>query len=141
MPCRSEHMEPFANEAESRRVGKLIVWIKKRLREPVLPDELKAASSIYGNTEVDLTPRLCEIVKGLKRRHGLGWGLVIAAMERDRNARDLVSWAEEHDAADKRREREEKKEQRRRVLVNSAMNKLTNDEWIAVTQSAERGLL
>lgn len=111
MPCRSEYLEATARERESHEVAKHLVYLFEQTGDLHLLEDniLEAADSVYGNTHmVDMwTEKLCSILERLPEE-------VLDKYVyngRDRRARRLADWWENHQwFDDKRVEKARKKE-------------------------------
>lgn len=103
MPCRSDHMEPNAREAESKLVADLINWLMNRLKrhDEIPKDVFKATQSMYGNqSETDVfTAMLCKLIRGLTPEEENKW----IYNGRDPWARKLADWWERHQEVDRKR--------------------------------------
>lgn len=122
MPCNSDHLEPTRRESELHRAARLLLYVRRSLGKPISTGLVADAQDQY--CPVDYTARLCKEVRDMKGR------------ERDRivydgknkDARNLADWWEEHQAADKVREEAERKEAERHALRAQALAKLTPEE-------------
>lgn len=96
MPCDSSYLEPTQREAQIERAHRLLVWLNKRA---ALGHEI----SPIGGYENDPWPvvALCAMLKNLpaKRRDAIVYD------GRDKTARDLADWWDEHEEADRKREK------------------------------------
>lgn len=100
MPCRSDHMEPRAAEAESNKVAKLIVYVEAHLGKHPAQWILAAAAHMYGaeNKVSELTAILCEAIGELSDEQTEQ----VVYNGRDAQARELASWWEQHQKDDER---------------------------------------
>jgi hypothetical protein len=124
MPCRSDGMEPNAQEQTNQRAARLLVYTLKRLDRPTENWMVQEANNIYARDERTI-PRLCDVLKEMPsdQRDALVYG-----SPRDKMARQLADWWEEHQEADAIRETREADEARKKALRKSASQKLTADE-------------
>ena len=126
MGCRSDYMEPRAAERESKLVAELIVYVYTHLKLDVPEWISTAAEDMYGaESELNsLTILLCSLCKGM----GEGQQNEIIYNARNKTARELASWWEAHQEADRRHEAEDAEEKRKAKLKASALAKLDDDE-------------
>jgi len=118
MPCRSDHMEPHALEAESHRVAKHIIYLFTILSIPLPSGVVEAAASMYGDSSKcdTFTRILCDTISGELAAD------VEAVMYNGRNpkARQLADWWGTHKEADViRRQKETAEAAERRELLDS----------------------
>jgi hypothetical protein len=136
-------MEPTEWEAESKRVCELIVWLEKRLREkevclesgcsPHCPHSVwvpdwvpEVAEETYGDPDKvhEATAILCELCRKTPDD--------IIYDGRDRTARRLADWWDDHQEADRAKAESEADEVRREELRRQAREKLSPEEQEAV---------
>jgi hypothetical protein len=110
MPCNSQYLEPTAQEIESRKVAKLILFLERRMKgqfravDPVRPMLAKTAKDPYGNTAIvhELTAALCGAIRALTfdemDKHV--WNGKV------KTCRELADWWDAHKAHDRRRGKE-----------------------------------
>jgi hypothetical protein len=127
MPCNSDYMNPTVREQELQRTAKLLAYVLEQLGEPVPAEVRESAADVYG-MQRDYVPVLCRRLQGLSlsRREEIVYNA------RDKTARDLADWWEEHKAADAAREKAEAAAVRNAKVRESAMAKLTKAERYAL---------
>lgn len=110
MPCRSDYMEPNAQEQESRIVAGHLLYILPIMDKPVPAGVKDAAGALYGNREKvdEWTALLCATCKELEADKSLANKYLWDG--RAKRARELAAWWEEHQEFDRRRESEEHSE-------------------------------
>lgn len=123
MPCNCDHLEPTAREAKLQRAAKLLVYVCKRMGTNPKPWMLKEAGNIYAKDERSVT-ELCAILKRMSPEQQE----TIIYDSRNKDARDLANWWEEHKAADVEREKEEAAEEAKSKLRKRALKKLSPAE-------------
>lgn len=106
MPCNSEYMNPTHAEINSQKTCQNLVYLLEKLNKPIPDWVTKAAQNSYGvvdrlNESVTL---LCSVVKGLNEEQAAEF----IYDGRDKRARQLADWWEEHEIADAAREAKEK---------------------------------
>lgn len=104
MPCNSDYMNPTDKETRLRETAWLYAYALSKLGEEVPPEVGLAAENIY--CRKDYVPALCALLKGLpeEKRDAIVYNA------RDKDARRLADWWEEHLEADRIREAKEAKE-------------------------------
>lgn len=128
MPCDSSYLEPTEREKELQRTAKLLVYVHKELKMPV-PQHVRMASSECYPRDESLVPLLCDILKSLSED---ALDHLVYSDAKNPRKRDLASWWERHQAADKRRERAERYAAEQAELRKSAVSKLTPSELKAL---------
>lgn len=127
MPCRSDYLEPTGRESKLRQAAKLLEYTLEQLGRNV-PEYVKAAAAdVYCKNDRPLT-RLCEVLKSLTPDDIDR----IVYNPRDRTARELATWWEDHQRADTEREEREAKAARQAAILDGALNKLTEEELTAL---------
>ena len=123
MPCSSDYLEPSHREKELQRAAKLLVYLRKKLGQKPEAWAVKEADNCYASDERSVT-ELCAALKAMepKQRDAIVYNA------RDKNARDLADWWEEHQAADAAREKEETAERDRKKTKEQALTKLSKRE-------------
>ena len=129
MPCRCDYMEPDKRDKESKKVAMFLVWVYKQL-DKNLPEWIyEAAQHTYGNRRRadDLTKLLCAACRELPEE--------ILYNGKDRIARELANWWEDHQEKDRIREEREKRKLEEKVknvekgiLRQKALRKLSKEE-------------
>ena len=122
--------------------AKLLVWLQGKLG--VKSDTIDRVMSEEQNTyefgmadEVDniLTPKLCALIKGMSDKQVDS----IIYNPRDKMARQLASWWESHQEADRQREEQEQHEAEQERLRQQGEAKLTPEERKALGLNKRRG--
>lgn len=98
MPCDSSYLAPRGAEIESRRVGRLLVWLGELIGQEPPVYARAAAEHVYGSPrDLDrMTDALCTTIRNLPKD----------ARERvlyngkDKRSRALADWWEEHEKHD-----------------------------------------
>lgn len=123
MPCNAEYLEPTRREQELRRAAVLLVYVWKVKRKPVEDWAVTEASNLYASDERSVT-QLCAELKAMtdKQRDDIVYNA------KERLARDLADWWEDHQRADAEREEKERAEADNAVQRESALAKLTPAE-------------
>lgn len=126
MPCNSEYLNPTHAEANSKRVATLLVYVLESLGHKVNPAYIKAKDDYYGNTGLlgAMVVKLCSLCSDMSDIEKEN----IIYNARNKTARDLADWWEEHQEADKRRIAEEKREKELDAVREKALSKLTAKE-------------
>lgn len=130
MPCNSDYLAPNDREVAYQRTAILYAFTLKQLGERVPKKVLKDAGDEYNSA--DYTVKLCALIRQMDKRTQDR----VIYNARDKTARALADWWEEHDAADRARIEREEKEARKKELQTSALKKiakvLNNDEMRAM---------
>lgn len=126
MPCSSDYMEPTAREIESRKVNKLLAYILPKMGMIVPADITYASEYIYGkpdtlDADTDLMCKLCGSLDEEKQNEIIYNG-------RDKMARQLADWWENHQEFDRVRTAEEKRKAKLESLKENILAKLTDEE-------------
>lgn len=101
MPCNSDYLQPSYREAELARAAKLMLYVANKLGfQPAAALE-SDAKSLYGGA--DYVPSLCQAIRGMTPEQVNS----IVYNAKDRTARDLADWWEDHQKADADREEKE----------------------------------
>ena len=126
MPCNSSHMEPDHLEERSRNLSQMIVWLSGKLQKPVKEGIRASAKSAYGNRGAcdELAQTLCSLCNLAPEE--------VIYNGRDKDARRLADWWDEHQEADRAREEQERVESELQKLRFTALSKLTDEEKVAL---------
>lgn len=126
MPCRSDYMEPRADEILSKDVCGYLVYVFASLNLPCTPQIAHGANDYYGDLPNlhNNTALLCKTIGELTEEQLE----TIVYDPRNRTARRLATWWENHQEADRKREKAEQAEIKRQQLRASALAKLTPEE-------------
>lgn len=132
MPCNCDHMEPTQHEAESRRVAKHLVYVyNAKGWAAKLPEWIAAAASdLYGNAAKVhvLTEELCTLLGSMSRADADR----IVYDGRSERARNLASWWEAHQEADREKEERKAEDKARAATRKRALAKLSVAERAAL---------
>lgn len=122
MPCRSDFLEPRDFEKESQRICRLVVYLCAMMGRETPSWAHQGAEDIYGSRESmdKIVAFLCSLCKEAPEE--------FIYNARDRNARDLADWWEDHQKADAERERREQDEAYRASVITRAKAKLSPEE-------------
>ena len=117
MPCRTDHMEPTARERHQREAATHLVYILGRMGQPVPAEIARCAADIYGGQTDEWVKFLCTLLKEMNQEQIDR----IVYDAKDKRARALADWYEEHQEVDRQREEaeakaEEKKQARIKAL-------------------------
>ena len=123
MPCNSDYMEPTGKERQLQRTAKLIIFLRHKTGQPIESWIHSAAENCYCSRE-DLVPILCADIKALTPSQEEQ----IVYDAHNKSSRDLASWWEEHQKADRARIREEQKQKRLMQVKQKALAKLSPEE-------------
>ena len=132
MPCNCDYLEPTNKERKLREAAQLFVWLAPQVGAKI-PDGVRyQARNTYGQNRLRnpecIVPDLCELVKSLTPKQLDEY----VYNGRNKDARRLADWWEEHKEADKQRIAREKQEQDGKALAKKAAAKLTDEELAAV---------
>lgn len=111
MPCNSDYLEPREDEKLSQKFAEYLIWLLTKRRKVVPPWVRETAKDSYGNLARlnDLVFALCFNCKEMtdEERERIIYDA------HDPIAREMATWWEEHQEADRlRREAEEAEKQR-----------------------------
>lgn len=125
MGCNSDYMRQTSEEEFTQQTAQNLVYVLKSLKKPVPKDVLETSQDYYASDENDkLTPQLCSLIKKMTKKQKD----TILYNGKNKAARQLAEWWEEHQEADKERVREEKAEKTSNKLRKQALAKLTKAE-------------
>lgn len=107
MGCRSDYLEPTAYEIEVRKTAELLLWFTKKAGITYRGTQMKikkVADNIYpskddGDFVVSL---LCKELRNLRGKDEAKFDSIVYNAK-DRTARDLATWWEDHEKADEKR--------------------------------------
>lgn len=124
MPCNSDYLTPTQREVNTRKVSNLLVYVMINLGEPVPEAIAKSADDTYGYgyTLEEGVPKLCGLLKAMTAAEQEK----IIYNPRDKRSRELATWWEEHQAADKAREFKEQQDQSLQAAKARALQKLSS---------------
>ena len=123
MPCNSDYMNPSKQEAAQKEAAILYLWVCKHVSAGVPTWATQSANNLYGcnDAERDTVVALCNMLKSL------GPNIVDTMLyvdARNKDARALAIWWENHQEEDAQRDEWEDQE----ALKAAALNKLTEEE-------------
>jgi len=129
MPCNSDYLNPTSAELDSKRVAGLLIYVMDKLGLTNLGSYKKylaISADPYGDSLMlnSMVVTLCKLCSGMNDKQV---DLIIYDA-RNKTARDLADWWEEHQEADKRRIAKEKDEKDLAALHKVALSKLTAKE-------------
>jgi len=122
MPCNSDYLDPTEMEENSRQTCKHIIYLGKKLDETVPSWVRTAAKHVYGNKArlEEAVQILCAMCKKADDS--------IIYNGKDKKARALADWLDEHKAADRRRNKALREIGKINKLRKAARKKLTKAE-------------
>ena len=123
MPCSSDGYEQTGWEKERQRAAKLLIWLQRKLGVEVDPYIIKLSETYWCDDDEGIV-QLC----GTLKRMSEDQINTIVYNARDKNARALADWWEEHQEIDAKRDQKEAEEDRKKKLRESALKKLTKEE-------------
>lgn len=123
MPCNSDYLRPTQREREMQRAAKLLVYVHQQTGKAPPDFAVKEADNSYASDERNVVD-LCGFLRAMndEDRERLVYNA------KDKTARDLADWWEEHQAADAAREAGKSIEEQRKAAANSGLAKLTAEE-------------
>lgn len=134
MGCNSDYLNANAQEVHSKETAQHLSYVMTQLKQKVPEDITKAANDYYGNPGMlnSMVVQLCDILTNLddKTRDAIVYN------GKDKQARHLADWWDEHQAADKQRIAKEKLEKERKALIAQAKKKLSPQEIAALKSEA-----
>lgn len=134
MGCNSQYMESTHEERFRKNTHALLAYAYRSLGLPV-PDKVKTGANNYygdgGYSSDDVTSKLCALIRTMNAEDMTR----IVYNAKNRDARKLADWWEDHEKADKIRAIEEAKEQQMKNLAQQAAAKLTKQELAALRHS------
>jgi len=122
MPCDSSYLKPTQREEELQRAAILLKYVYEQRGVAVPREVIRSAADSYGGP-FDCIPSLCEVLTSMmpSERDRLLEG-------KNRTARDLANWWEEHQEADRAKALREANARAQAGLRKSALGKLTPAE-------------
>lgn len=101
MPCNTDYMEPNVRERQRRLAAQLLIYVYGRLGLTISTRIKIAADDIYGGpANDDFVTELCSILKIMSTAQIDE----VVYDARDKTARQLADWWEEHQEEDRKRE-------------------------------------
>ena len=101
MPCNSEYLNQNDREAELQKAAILYAWVLKKRRR-VVPKYVAAAAAEYYCKDDRPVIELCAFLTSMKAKDR---DKLIYGNAKDRMARKLADWWEDHQEADKKRKK------------------------------------
>ena len=137
MPCRSDYLEPNAREKESAEIMKIISWLFPKLGKKTPLFVHQNVNSRYGLPgECDnLTKLLCSTIREMTEDQLDKF----VYNGRDRDARELADWWDNHKEVDRKREQREAREVELEILGKTTRDKLSADEFHALLDQYKKG--
>jgi len=127
MPCNSDYLAPTSKERRLKQTSVNLRWLLGKLNSDVPEQVLIDSNDIYCRDHGQVE-KLCDLIKSMT-------GNQVEAIiynARDKQARAVADWWEEHQEADRERLAKEYKEKdRQRLQRKKAINDMTwkMDEW------------
>ena len=91
MGCRSDYMEPTDREKYVQKTAQNLVYVLKSLKQDVPKNIVETSENIYAQDSEDLlTPKLCDLLKKMNKRHQNS----IIFNGRSKESRQLAEWWE-----------------------------------------------
>ncbi len=137
MPCNSDYMEPTSREIRSLETAQLLLYVHKQLGTQAEKYVREAAYSPYGNV-AKLDNMVVELCALLTAMHDTDRDALVYNAK-DKTARRLADWWEEHVEADRKRIIKEQKAAKAKEVVETAKNKLTKSELSALKKAIQDG--
>ena len=123
MPCNSDHLNATDREVELQRAARLLVYVKERLGEKPEKWMIEQANKSWADDERSVI-ELCAALNAMTKKQRD----TIIYNARDKVARDLADWWEEHQKVDTERARRDVALCERDELRKKALKKLTRAE-------------
>lgn len=138
--CNSDYLAPSTKEIKLKEAAGLLVHLCDKLCERVPDGVRRQAQDSYGNNTMrddDLVVfDLCKMMTKLHDRDPDKFnGIVFDGS--DKNSRRLADWWQEHQEADAIRVQNELEKKRKKALVESAISKITPEEYEALVDSVQ----
>lgn len=126
MGCNSDYLNPNELEAYSKKTAILLVYVYNKMGAKVPEWMQEAANNVYGNPQKhnDLTEILCAFCSKMSEEEKN----IYIYDGRDKTARILADWWDEHQKVDKTRLEKELQVSREKENVASALGKLSAEE-------------
>lgn len=132
MGCRSDYLEANAAEKNSKEAAQHLVYVMTKLNQKIPEYVTKAANNYYGDIGKlhKMVVQLCDILTNMDEEIRDA----IIYNGKDKQARHLADWWDEHQEADRQRIAKENLEKERKELIKQAKSKLTKEELDALTK-------
>lgn len=129
MGCNSDYMNPTGKEKRLQETAQLLMYVGEKLSIEMPKYVHEDAANIYAKHD-ESVPLLCKILTELPddKRDDLIYN------SKDKTARKLADWWDEHQAADNARIAKEQRAIEVDQLVESALSKLTPEEKTAIAE-------
>jgi Mg/Co/Ni transporter MgtE len=135
MGCRSDYLEANAAETNSKEAAQHLVYVMSKLKQNIPDYVTKAANNYYGDTSKlhKMVVQLCDILTNLddEVRDAIVYN------GKDKQARQLADWWDEHKEEDRKRIAKENLDKEREALIKQAKEKLTPAEIEALTSQTK----
>lgn len=126
MPCRVDIEEPTSKQLRNQKTAKCLIYVYEKLEIAQSPQLVSDSANRYLNT--DWAPDLCSLLRSLPDDQLEA--LVYNA--KDKGARALADWWEEHQEVDRKRAQLAKEQAELEAFRAAALAKLTPEEQQAV---------
>ena len=127
MPCNSDYLASSCKEREHRRAARLLLYVLRTTRQEIPAWLHLEVDNLYAKDERTI-PVLCAVLA-----HASPAVLEeVVYNARNKTARDLANWWEDHQEADRTREEQEKQAVEREQLRTQALSKLSLEERTAL---------
>jgi hypothetical protein len=126
MPCNSGYLEPREEEINLKLTSELIIFVNSKLGIKTPKNIIDSSRHVYGEGG-DLNKNVVYLCKTLGQLTPQQSDAIIYN-GKDKMARKLADWWDEHQEADRERIKEEAKLAKREALKKSAMAKLSKAE-------------
>jgi len=127
MPCRSDYQDPTPREEYCQRTAQLYKFVLEQLERPVPVYVQDTAEHQYAS--MDYTTALCHELTIMTP----GERNSIVYNGHNATSRQLANWWEAHEKLDQKRKAQESDVAKQQALVASALDKLTDEEYQALT--------
>lgn len=134
MPCNFEYLNPTTKEKQLQRVAQMYSWLLEQLKESIPCCVQDTSRNIYAQD--DYTAELCAKMTCLQQEYPGTYSAVVLAPNKE--ARELATWWEEHQEADRIRLEKEIEEQKQDIRYEELMSKFTPEEINFIEWYAKR---
>jgi predicted DNA binding protein len=132
-------MKPSSREIRSQETAQLLLYVHNHLNTQAEKYVRDAAKDTYGNVARldDMVVELCALLTAM---HDTDRDALVYNAK-DKTARRLADWWEEHLEADRKRIAQEQKAAKAKTVVETAKGKLTNAELNVLKKAIQNGEL
>jgi predicted DNA binding protein len=132
-------MKPSSREIRSQETAQLLLYVHKHLNTQAEKYVRDAAKDTYGNVARldDMVVELCALLTAM---HDTDRDALVYNAK-DKTARRLADWWEEHLEADRKRIAQEQKAAKAKTVVETAKGKLTKAELNVLKKAIQNGEL